>query len=264
MPVFSGMKPNLLLMHGNGGSRTRFLPALDLLNRSYPDLQVVTPQLSGFDGRWLPPSEHYWDVFLQDLYESIADLLDQPWVLYGHGIGASLLMELAARQFVFPNGQVIPVKGVILHSAVGPALDKRIFPSLMKPMPVRRLGRWLVTRPWLQEFWEKRLFRYPDTIDPALRRQFFEDYTTCTAFPVFFDLITPAWYKRVRSLAASYPFYFLWGDKERVLNVRLLKYLRQDFPHSRFEIVPGWDHFPMLETPSDFVHRLVHIANEKC
>ncbi len=258
------MIPHLLLMHGNGGSRTRFLPALKEIESRFPNQPLVIPQLSGFDGRWLPDSNKYWDVFLNDLYESVSDLLEVPWILYGHGIGGSLLMELASRNFVFPNGKVMPVKGVILHSVVGPALERRVFPNVMKPKWVRKVAQQLITWPYLRSFWEKRLFQHPEALSLDLRQQFFEDYAHCTAFPVFFDLITAEWYRRVRSVCRDYPFYFLWGNKERVLNVKLLQYLQADFPYSRFEVKTGWDHFPMMENPEEFVATLIPIAREKC
>ena len=51
---------------------------------------------------------------------------------------------------------------------------------------------------FLQPFWEKKLFLFPDRIPAHLRKQFFEDYRRCAAFTTFFDLITPQWYEVVQ------------------------------------------------------------------
>ncbi|MEO0473252.1 MAG: alpha/beta hydrolase [Bacteroidota bacterium] len=248
---------HVLVLHGNGGSRTRFIPLLRKMMIEHPEINLVIPQLSGFDGRVLPPSDNYWDLFLEDVYAAVAENIEEEWVLYGHGIGGSLLMELAARDFTFPNGQQLKVRKVYLHSIIGAALHTRKFPLLMKPMALRKFGKWLVTRAMLRPMWEKRLFQNPEEIPLFLREQFFIDYTICDAFVVFFDLITVPWYREVRSKTHDYPFHLIWGKEERVVKVEVLDLWREDFPKATVEIVADWDHFPMLEQPEAFAEKFL-------
>ena len=248
------MAYQVLLLHGNGGASARFGPLLDRL-ADHADLRPVIPALSGFEGRPLPATGDHWSHFMQELGQAI-DLPQADWVLYGHGIGGSLLMEWAARGYPLPNGEHLRPRRVILHSVIGASLGQRWFPKLMKPLWVRETMQHLIATPALQALWEGRLFQHPQRIPADLRRQFFADYARCAAFPVFFDLITVDWYQALLPRIQQVPFYFLWGQRERVVQAKYLRLWRRDFPHATFEVLPGWDHFPMLDQPDEFADKL--------
>ncbi|MFK7921764.1 MAG: alpha/beta fold hydrolase [Bacteroidia bacterium] len=252
---------NVLILHGNGGSRTRFVPMLKRLIPKHPELDLRIPELSGFDGRAIPKQADHWSLFMSEIEQAVHDKLDEPWILYGHGIGGSLLLEFAARDFTFPSGERLTASKVILQAPIGATLKLRKFPALMKPPVMRALGKWLLTRKMLRPLWEKRLFQAPKEIPEYLREQFFHDYTQCEAFGVFFDLITPKWYEEIRTKVKDQVFHFVWGEEERVINVGFVEHWRQDFPSSQFEIVPDWDHFPMLEQTEEFVEHFLSWTN---
>lgn len=254
---------NLLMLHGNGGGEIRFQKAVRLIAQNHPHIQVLIPKLDGFDGRPidrnLRPFDKYWDLFLSNLGEGMKNKASEPWIFYGHGIGGSLLLELATRDFTFPNGQKIHPRQVILHSCIGASLQKRWFPTLMKPPLMRALIKFLVTRKALRPRWTKKLFLHPEKIDQDTIRRFFEGYVHCQAFAVFFDIITPTWYQSLFPRLSSSEFTFLWGDKERVVASRYLELWKRDFPQSHFNLIKNWDHFPMLEDPEEFVEVLVKL-----
>ncbi|HQU60364.1 MAG: alpha/beta hydrolase [Phaeodactylibacter sp.] len=252
--------PNLLLIHGNGGARARFRPFLDLLEQKGPaSLQAVVPELPGFEGRPLPPGDGSWGPFIEALQSAVYAKKDEPWILYGHGIGGSLLLEWAARGWLLPDGSQFQPQHIILHACIGASLEHRFFPKLMKPRPVRRLMQQLIAWPALQPLWERRLFQNPANIPATLRRQFFRDYQTCAAFSVFFDLITPSWYRKVQQKVKKERFYFIWGEQERVVASKYLTYWQQGFPNATFDIIPGWDHFPMLDHPEAFYEKIISV-----
>ena len=254
---------HILLFHGNGGSRTRFLPTLDLLLRAHPDWHIIIPRLSGFDGRPLPQVANHWDLFLGEIEEIVSQYpTDTPWVLYGHGIGGSQIMEWAGRGYELPGGGRVSPARVILNSVIGASLDRRFFPQLMRPMWVRKLMQRLIAAPWMQRTWEKRLFQRPEEIDPYLKRRFFQDYAQCAAFPVFFDMITVEWYRELLPRIADQPFYFLWGENERIVQAKYLTLWRRDFPEATIDSVAGWDHFPMLDDPEDFTRKFLKLVRE--
>jgi len=120
----------------------------------------------------------------------------------------------------------------------------------------------MVYTPFLQSYWEKKLFLHPEKIPTKLKNQFFTDYKNCEAFEVFFDLITPKWYQNTLAKINQQPFIFLWGDKERVVASKYLTYWQNDFPKASFTTISGWDHFPMFDTPIDFYDKLIDIINE--
>lgn len=253
------MRQNLLLIHGNGGANARFQLMLEYARTQSPELRMHLPLLPGFEGRPLPPSQDVWALFIEALGRVVATAPDEQWILYGHGIGGSMLLEWAARDWILPNGKTFQPDQIIMHSIIGASLQARWFPKLMKLYPMRRFIHWLIYQPALRPRWEKRLFLEPQNIPAALRTRFFEDYRACAAFEVLFDLITPRWYKKVQAKTHKEPFYFLWGGQERVVAANFLDFWRNDYPAAQFEVVEDWDHFPMLETPKAFYHKLMDI-----
>ncbi len=246
------------MLHGNGGASARFRLFREELERNHPDYEVVFPALPGFEGRPLgvmPPDP--WQIFLDPLQELIGN--SDPaveWILYGHGIGGSLLLEWASRGWSLSDRRDWEPKGVLLHGCIGASLKERWFPKLMQPLFVRRLIQTLVSTPILRSLWERKLFQEPQSIPLELRKQFFADYARCAAFPVFFDLIDGDWYRKVQQKVGTGNFYYLWGDRERVVASKYLAYWQRDFPESQFDIVSGWDHFPMLDAPVDFYRKV--------
>lgn len=247
---------HLLLLHGNGGTRTRFIPFLEVVSQQEnAPFQTVIPELPGFDGRPIP--DQSWEAFVEPLQRAVLAAPDAQWVFYGHGIGGSILLEWAARGWAMPDGTFASPQRVLLHGCIGASLEHRFFPKLMQPRPIRWLIQRLITFPLLQPLWERKLFQVPARIPKKLRRQFFEDYRSCRAFPVFFDLITPQWYRRVQQQLSQVSFWFIWGEQERVVASKHLSLWKADFPKAQFHIVPDWDHFPMLEQPQAFYEVLL-------
>lgn len=253
------------MLHGNGGGRTRFLPFLNLLREKEPvPFRVHLPELPGFDGRPLPETADGWAPFIQALQAEVAPLADAQWVVYGHGIGGSLLLEWAARGWALPGHSGWQPQQVLLHGIIGASLEHRFFPKLMRPRLIRTAMQALIAWPPMRPVWEKRLFLQPASIPEHVRKQFFSDYARCAAFPVFFDLITPNWYRQVQEQLKAEAFSFLWGSKERVVASKYLELWQKDFPNATFEIVQGWDHFPMLEDPNGFYEKLTaYILHEQ-
>jgi pimeloyl-ACP methyl ester carboxylesterase len=251
---------NVLLIHGNGGASSRFRPFLERLEKEpAPLVKAWVPELPGFEGRPLPEGPVNWEVFLQPLQDVVGDRPDEAWILYGHGIGGSILLEWAGRGFPLGNRPSWQPQGVLLHAPIGASLGHRWFPKVMKVKVMRSLIHWLIYQKWLQKAWEKKLFLQPEQIPGNLRDQFFADYQSCAAFPHFFDLIDEDWYRKVQAQLREQAFHFLWGEEERVVASRFLQYWKDDFPNATFELIPGWDHFPMLETPEAFFQKMMQL-----
>ena len=258
------MKTYLLLLHGNGGARARFQLLFNYQDYFSPGYEMVVPALPGFEGRpYIYDHEDQWRPFLKALGEVVKKKgASVPWIVYGHGIGGSMLMEWASRNWEIEGVQGWRPKHVILHGCIGASLHKRWFPALMRPFWLRQWLQILVSNPKLQPVWERKLFLHPKAIPVSLKKQFFQDYRECAAFPYFFDMITISWYREVQSRIGDRPFYFLWGDQERVVASTHLPLWKAGFPNSTFDIHNGWDHFPMLEDASTFARKLRTIMEE--
>ena len=254
------MSSNILMIHGNGGANTRFQLFVEQVQQKGAPIQVFLPELPGFEGRPLPVSKDYWLVFLRELGQLILSDREASWIIYGHGIGGSLVLEWAARNWILPDWTFFRPQQVILHGIIGASLEQRLFPKVMKWKPLRHFLHRMIYTSWMQPVWERRLFIQPESIPKPLRNQFFADYRGCAAFPVFFDLITPAWYRQVQNVTVAEPFHFIWGSKERVVAAKFLDYWKKDYPNATFEVVEGWDHFPMLEQSEAFYHKIMELA----
>jgi pimeloyl-ACP methyl ester carboxylesterase len=251
------MSSNILMIHGNGGANTRFQLFVEQVRQEEAPIKVFLPELPGFEGRPLPESKDYWSLFLKTLGQLILSDRQASWIIYGHGIGGSLVLEWAARNWILPDRTFFRPQQVILHGIIGASLEQRLFPKLMQWKPLRHFLHRMIYASWLQPVWERRLFIRPQAIPQSLRNQFFTDYKNCAAFPVFFDLITPAWYRQVQKATVAEPFHFIWGSKERVVAAKFLEYWKKDYPNATFEVVEGWDHFPMLEQPEAFYQKML-------
>ena len=123
------MNTKILMLHGNGGASARFQLFREEVRRHQPDYDVVFPELPGFEGRPLGvlPADP-WQLFLTPLQEQIAHSAPETeWILYGHGIGGSLLLEWAARNWSVPARPGWKPKGVLLHGCIGASLKERWF-----------------------------------------------------------------------------------------------------------------------------------------
>ncbi|MEO0896348.1 MAG: alpha/beta hydrolase [Bacteroidota bacterium] len=250
----------ILFLHGNGGGKSRFRPFLKYIHQQDIQLDVVVPDLSGFEGRPFPRDKEPWDILIEDI-SSVIDP-DENWILYGHGIGGSMLLEWASRGFPLANGDSLSPQKVILHSIIGASLHKRFFPKLMKPLWIRKGMQAMIASPALRPMWARRLFRNPSEIAPRIIHRFFDDYKSCEAFPMFFDIITPAWYQEIQSKLGAESYLFIWGGEERVIKAKYLDLWKKDFPNSEFVIFPSWDHFPMLDDIEDFTEKMLNFLKE--
>lgn len=243
----------VLMIHGNGGANTRFSMFKEIYHSdSSPIFEPYFPELPGFEGRPLHSNNPDWEPFISTLQNIIKPFASDDWVLYGHGIGGSMLLEWANIGFTLDGVNPWKPFAVLLHAPVGASLSKRWFPKIMKFKPIRFFLHWLIYQKSMQPIWERRLFLEPENIPINIRNQFFEDYKNCEAFPIFFDLIQPEWYEKVKHKTSDQPFHFLWGRKERVIKSRFLDFWKADFPLGMFTIIDNWDHFPMLDDVADF------------
>ncbi len=228
---------HLLALHGNGGGASRF----ELCHRHFRKLgvELVAHTLPGFEGRPLDESLS-WRLLCDDVRKAL-QALPRPRALLGPGIGGSLALQLLQDEPEL-------VDRLILQSPVGPHLERRRFPRLMKPRWIRELARRLLAAPGLDLLWGKLLFRR--ALPPEVRRRFFREYGRCQAFGDFFDLLTPEWFQALR--VVNTPGVLLWGARERVLSPAHVEALQPLLPHCSVRIEPSFDHFPMLEQPALF------------
>ncbi len=250
------------MIHGTGGSAARFDPFRRLLERdpAAGHIALHTPDLPGFGNELLPNDRRDWGIFLEAIEKEVADSADAEWLLYGHGSGASLLLELARRQWELPQGTILKSQKILLHGCVGARLKHRRLSKVLQPQPVRFAIKTLVGFSLMRPLWERELFLYPDAVPPEAMDRFFKDYRSAKGFIPVTNLLTRFWYESVLQEAAAYPFHFWWGDGEPTGAGTFWEFWQRDFPNAQIEIIPGWDHFVMLDQAPSFYQKIMEFA----
>ena len=241
----SGTPLTLVAIHGNGGGAFRFERVLPHVPEGIVWRALTLP---GFDGSAADPTLTSVRDYADWIVEHIA-AESRPRVLLGTGIGGSFALDAAQRH-------AERIDGLLLHAPVGTRLDTRLFPRLMRRPAIRRLGRRLIASPWTRPLFRRLLFR--EALPRDYVRRFFEAYRHCAAFEQMFEIIHPAWFDGLRPV--ELPAALLWGERERVLHVDQLEDYRRLLDEPEIRRVPGWDHFPMIEQPEEFIREVIQIS----
>jgi pimeloyl-ACP methyl ester carboxylesterase len=248
---------NILLIHGNGGSPARFEQAVAEMRRLKPRWHFAVVELSGFGEKELPRSEHYWNVYLADVFRAVEGRTQEQWCLFAQGAGCGILLELAKRGWEFPNGYFLRPKITLLYGGLGFAGERSWFGRMIRMSPFRGCVQWLLQLGFLKKMWSKRFFLSAHTLSEPVVDRFFEDIRQGASFPVIWQLISPDWYEEIRHGAWHQRFHFVWGAHDRIAPPTSLDVWKKDFPKSDFRVVESWGHFPMLDDPGGFAEFVV-------
>jgi pimeloyl-ACP methyl ester carboxylesterase len=243
----SAVSFTLMAIHGNGGGGFRFARMEPFIPAAV-HFQAIT--LPGFANSPADPRLQT----VADYAAHIQRLVQQqpaPVILLGTGIGGSIILEYL-QQFAGS------IAGVILHAPVGTRLDERRFPWLMSLPGAKPFGQWLFSTPLMRPVWQRLFFMDYQAIPADYLRQFFDEYRQCRVFGQMFEIITAAWYQRLQPVPI--PAALLWGERERVLKVEHVQDYQLLLPNAQVRIVPGWDHFPMIEQPQAYTEEVLTLA----
>ncbi|NQY58208.1 MAG: alpha/beta fold hydrolase [Ilumatobacteraceae bacterium] len=225
----------LVAVHGNGGGGFRFARVAPFVDG---DISFHAVTLPGFGGR---PADHTLRTlpdYAEQLWREIADL-PRPLVVLGHGIGGSIALDMVQRH---------EIDGLILHAPVGTRLERRWFPRLMRPEPVRALIKWGISSRITRPIIGRRFFS--PSVPADYRDRFLDEYGRAEAFSQMFDVITAQWWDGLD--AVDVPALILWGSDDRVLGADQVADYRALLPRTWVDVVEGWGHFPMVEGPEDY------------
>jgi pimeloyl-ACP methyl ester carboxylesterase len=237
----------IIAIHGNGGGGFRFERVLPYMPE---DVCLKPITLPGFADVPRNPKLRTMRDYADYLHSVIIEEA-RPVVALGTGIGGAILLEYVQH---YTN----TLNGVILHAPVGTRLDERRFPQFMNLPFARTFGQWLISARVTRPLFKRLLFQDYTRIPAEYLDRFFKEYRQCAVFGEMFDIITPAWYNNLKP--SPIPSALLWGERERVLNVNHVEDYQKLLPNSTVRIVPGWDHFPMIEEPEVYAQEIVTLA----
>lgn len=240
---------HILALAGNGGNAARWsrLPTPLDHDDEHP-VTLHSIDLPGFDGIPMPVSTPTVHDFAHWLTAEAATF-DGPKVFFGTGIGGSIGLQAAQRAGV--------ADAYIFHSPVGPNLDTRLLPKLMKPAPLRKMikhaiggapGRLLLKRRW------------GNSVPAADIERFAQGYLDCDAFEVMWDILTAEWFETLQPI--SEPSVLMWGAEDAVLGSGLAEGFSGVLPGAEVIIEDSWGHYPMLEKPDHFAETIATLARK--
>jgi pimeloyl-ACP methyl ester carboxylesterase len=220
-----GQGPQVLLLHGWGGTLESFAPVLDELHRSY---QVAAFDLPGFGKSSVPPSTWGSADYARLTLKVMERLkLDRPHLI-GHSFGGQVSIQLAATA---PErvGKLVLVCSAGIR--MRPALAIRL------KRTAARLGKWLGAHGgWIGEKLRAEVYRRVRSRDyaeagplrPTLVRVINED-------------LTP-----LLPLIQS-PTLLVWGAHDRDVPLSAAQVMARQIPNTRLVVFENSGHFAYLD-----------------
>ena len=245
--MINDQKISIIAIHGNGGGGFRFDIAKPFFTQN---INFLNPTLPGFNSDNLQTSTLSMKQYAEWLANYLKDI-KSPCILMGHGLGGVFVLEFLQH---YPE----MVDGVILHSIVGANLNKRVFPKIMKLPLVAWLTKNIIAHPITRPIISRKFFQIK--IDTLYKKKFFDAFAKCTVFEKMFHLIDYSWFTNLKPIPV--PAVFLWGEKDWILKTHEINALQKLFPMNHKDIVPDWDHFPMIDRPESYAFKVTELAHK--
>ncbi len=239
---------NVLALAGNGGNLARWAQLPEPLDGDDEPVVLRGVNLPGFDGVPLPIPNPTVDDFASWLAAEL-DQVDGPRVFFGTGIGGSIGLQAAQLAGL--------VDAYIFHSPVGPNLDTRLLPKLMKPTPIRRAAKQLIGGRAGRVLLRR---RFGDALSRRDIDDFAQGYLDCDAFEVMWDVLTAEWFDRLEPVHE--PAALMWGADDAVLGSNLAGDFADVLPDAEIIIEESWGHYPMLEDPTSFASSIAALSRK--
>lgn len=176
------------------------------------------------------------------------------WLVYGHGAGAAVVTELAAKSFEFPGGTLIMPDKVFLQGALGPHFAMG---------PFQNIGLFTKAGSGLfASFAHNKLlqtaFNHPQNISEDVRKEFLKNIHAAGIFTRADEWFDTVWYEQMRYKIETHRFTFIQGEFEPGADPKVMIKAKGDFPGASLRIVKGWKQYPILEYPELFADYLMH------
>ncbi|HYU57694.1 MAG TPA: alpha/beta fold hydrolase [Actinomycetota bacterium] len=258
-----GEGPPLLLLHGLGGAKVSWMPLLAPLSERY---RVIAPDLPGHGESDKPRQAEYSPRYYAAVVRKLMDTLDARSAhVVGNSMGGRVALELAARS---PKR----IRGLALLDPALPGLRWRWFMGFMQVAPVRR-GLGAIPFPANERWGQlmlRRLFAQPDRFPrhayEAGADEFARVYRSARARLAFWASLRHVIYDSGEEFwrligRVQAPTLILWGERDRLVPLRLGNQLARAIPHAEYLVLPDVGHVPQFEAPkstSQALGRFLH------
>lgn len=214
----------VIFCHGSGGGHHHWLYQLKNLRRPVNPLAVDLPGHGRSDGDALNSVAAYRD-WLHDFSRAIGC---GRFIPAGHSLGGAIALDYAVH---YPDN----IPGLIL---VGTGSRLRVLPAFLDSLQEGNVP------PELADF-----LYGPDADDELLTRGR-EEVASCAASVYYADLSACDCYDISSELPRiSVPALVICGTDDRLTPVKYSRFLADNIPRSRIELIAGAGHMVMLEKP---------------
>jgi surfactin synthase thioesterase subunit len=110
LPAASDCKARLICFHHAGAGATTFYPWRKFLD---PMVELVAIQLPGREARLNEPLISNMETVIKQLFPHFTSLIDKPYILFGHSLGALIAYEIAIKlqNSTYPKPMHLVVSG---------------------------------------------------------------------------------------------------------------------------------------------------------
>ena len=230
-------KPFLYLLAGNGSAAAWWDDAL----AHFSHYQPVPVELPGFGDNPQPPCED-----LAAYADALLAMTRPGSAIFAVGVNGLIVLHALQRQ---PGH----FSRTILLAPVGAFLWRRRLPALMSPLPIRKTIHWALAH---KPRWFAHTFSaQPWT--PAQYQRMGDGYRRCRAFVPYWDMVRADTALPLLEWLSD-PIELIWGDQDNVLNIEQAAAWSAILARADLTInlVPGWGHYPWIDTPADFCQHL--------
>jgi pimeloyl-ACP methyl ester carboxylesterase len=253
----------IVFVHGLSGSWPNWLEQLPVLARTH---RVLALDLPGFGRSPMPAGEISIAAYARLLDRLLGELDIDAAAVVGNSMGGFIGADLAGA---FPER----VERLVLVSAAGISTfgDPRVARSIPA---LRRLERivaagaaWTASksdavarRPRLRNATLGLVIRHPSRLPAALVAEQLRGAGTAGFLPALQSILGYDLREHLARIAC--PTLIVWGDRDRLINVRDADVFAELIPNSRKVIFADTGHMAMLERPSAFNALLEEFLNE--
>jgi pimeloyl-ACP methyl ester carboxylesterase len=259
-----GSGPDVVLLHGLGGTRASLFETAATLSRRY---RVHAPDLPGFGSSSKPPLGAYNARWFADIMLGLMDQLEIPWAhVVGNSLGGRIAIEIGlnAPERTGALGLLCPAVAWVrrsLHPLV------RVLRPELGMLP-HGISRSLIS----MQFWS--MFHDRDAIDPAVGDlvvdEFRRIYHSAGARYAFWTaarniyLEAPfgrhGFYPRLAGLQP--PALWLWGSHDPLVPAAFERHVAKWLPDARQVTIDNCGHVPQVECPDQTNALLVSFFDE--
>jgi pimeloyl-ACP methyl ester carboxylesterase len=238
--VDRGQGPPLVLIHGLGGSICNFRYNIPALSQH---LRVVALDLKGFGYSERPAAGDYSPTAQALLVGELMDRLGIPRAaVLGHSMGGAIALRLAAT---WPE----KVDRLILVGSAPPGRMVPRFAASPSLPSFLRLGTALVLhQPRLREIVLRQGFYDPAFLSPEMLAEFRRIARIRGSTNAIASLLSDAAREEPIDLSrVSQPVLLLWGRHDRLTGLRLARWLADQIPDARLQVIERARHMVLEE-----------------